>query len=521
MTVEIEPAWLYWGSALAVSSAVYGFIILFGKNHISDELNEDLTLWLWGEYESTWSEQFGRLFDTVFGKDHLSWKCFFRSSIASALAVLLLYVLFDGVLGVFGSRTEQDITMAQLLLFGIALNLVPDYLSLFETRWLLKRFEKVQSFFGQLGVLLVDAIFTGSIILIAIYVFQWVRGEEPLSVVETVALFSIFSIFFYSTFLTSVWAWLYCVSTWFMRLFARTSLKKVLKVEENPVAQIALVSFVFMFFLVLVTQSLFKKAEGTDLTVLDNYLCQTFPSDTVDHCVRLTNDDLAALTYLEKACMAGSADHCFAIAKDYYGGDERKTASLFRRACEVGNAFGCSILGSMYEDGTGVDVDGAKAITLYEQGCDGGDPSGCTSLGFVYEFGVGGQLDQAQAVANYAKGCEGGHAIGCGSLGFMYQNGNGVAVDIVRAVSLYERSCDLGDTTGCLNLGNMYWAGDGVSIDRPRAMALYELGCDRGYARGCFYLGSIYEQGIGVPVDQEKAAEYRQRLCKFGVEDAC
>ncbi|MEP6245200.1 MAG: hypothetical protein ABJ086_17190, partial [Lentilitoribacter sp.] len=201
----------YLGIALVLASASYGVTVFFGR-HLNSETKENLTLWLWGEYESTWTHHFCNLFDTVFGERHLSWGCFFRSSIASIISVVLLYFLFSSILGVLGGRAVGDLDLIRAIAIGAAINILPDYVSLYETRWILKRFERVRSFSGQAGVLFVDLILSGIIIWLGISVFQYLIGGLSLTAVEVVALFSVYSVFFYSTFLTSVWAWFYCVS---------------------------------------------------------------------------------------------------------------------------------------------------------------------------------------------------------------------------------------------------------------------------------------------------------------------
>ena len=188
------------------------------------------------------------------------------------LTVLLLYVLLAEVLGVMDERALGDLSVWQAVLFGAAINIVPDYLSLFETRWLLKRFERVRSVIGQLGVLVADAVITGAIIWLAINVFQRLRGDAALSPIEMLALFSVFSLFFYSTFLNSVWAWIYCLSTWFMRLFSRTPLKNILDVETKPVHQVALVGSAVIFLGALLLTPILKADDAQRVSRFDDGL---------------------------------------------------------------------------------------------------------------------------------------------------------------------------------------------------------------------------------------------------------
>ena len=56
----------------------------------------------------------------------------------------------------------------------------------------------------------------------------------------------------------------------------------------------------------------------------------------------------------------------------YQGGsgvaqDEARAAELYRGACDGGEALGCSNLGALFHDGIGVSRDAARALALYRQ----------------------------------------------------------------------------------------------------------------------------------------------------------
>ena len=78
------------GTGLATTAAV---LALFWKadDAFSGELREALSKKLQGLQVDTkgvdWPQAFVRMFDRVFGKRHLTWKCFGRSCLASAMAV--------------------------------------------------------------------------------------------------------------------------------------------------------------------------------------------------------------------------------------------------------------------------------------------------------------------------------------------------------------------------------------------------------------------------------------------------
>ena len=182
-----------------------------------------LALWLTGhQTEETWSRTFCALFDAVFGEDHFSWRCLWRSAVASLVAVLLIWTLM-GEAGLIGARLRAEVSLGWLLAAALFVNVVADYLSLLETRWLLGRLHRLKSAWLQALALLGDLIVSGAIIWVAIRLLPGpILGIEAESFAEVLGIFSVFSVLFYSTFLTSAWSWAYVGSTWVLRLFART-----------------------------------------------------------------------------------------------------------------------------------------------------------------------------------------------------------------------------------------------------------------------------------------------------------
>ncbi|WP_314991161.1 tetratricopeptide repeat protein [uncultured Campylobacter sp.] len=55
-----------------------------------------------------------------------------------------------------------------------------------------------------------------------------------------------------------------------------------------------------------------------------------------------------------------------------------------------------------------------KAAELYQKACDSGEAFGCTSLGFLYENGQGVKQNFSTAKQYYGKACDLGLRLGCG-----------------------------------------------------------------------------------------------------------
>jgi hypothetical protein len=151
---------------LAAGGVLAGIVWRFFK-HVGDALNEktnwEIAHWLRvrrleigiAVVEAVdWPTTFGNVFDGVFGTKHLSWKCFLRSCVASYCAVAFWFAVGAVRYRYFGSW--RNAVLLVLVCGGIG-NLIPDYISLLETRWVLRKMSKTK---GRFGLLLADATIT-------------------------------------------------------------------------------------------------------------------------------------------------------------------------------------------------------------------------------------------------------------------------------------------------------------------------------------------------------------------------
>ncbi len=217
------------------------------------------------------SEIFGNSFDSVFGTKHLSWKCFKRSSIASCLAALIFLSIWcfirpsEAIQVVFGG--ELVIAIAGFFSWILLFNLVPDYISLLQTRLIVQKLKG--GFSSKLLWLIVDLVLTLSISIVAwcgIILFSSSKGVDferlyvvmldiviPLSNKDFDVLFPP-GIVFYSTFLSSIWLWLYIISVFLIRISSSIDstfnlIKKYLYRPEQPFTSLGAVSVLIITIL--------------------------------------------------------------------------------------------------------------------------------------------------------------------------------------------------------------------------------------------------------------------------------
>jgi len=257
-------------TAFGIYIAICGFVwLVFVRLEplLKKDTRDQIANWVsgskHGDADNRWPATFGVVFDRVFTEKHLSWRCFWRSCVASYLAVVVmtavLYMVNSSVREIFdGMRLQPLLGLGALA--GI-LNLFPDYLSLLETRLVLRRMAKGSAgAFRLFGWLIFDAVVTAGIFTAALLAFVLAFGGDVKDLVEGIsnALLSLFGgtasgdfvgIFLYSTFFTSVWVWLYVFAGIAVRLIYRAKriqsfVDKHLDVATRPLSVMGVVLIV-------------------------------------------------------------------------------------------------------------------------------------------------------------------------------------------------------------------------------------------------------------------------------------
>lgn len=224
-----------------------------------------------------WSESFAALFDRIFGRKHLSWHCFRRSSVAS--------IVFVGVVALVYTALFPDVASTEAYLWlvplAVTINLLADYLSLLETRLLLRWIGAGSAWYGVVMLLTFDVFATGAIwwvtanampeLISEIISFtrgggwdligpagqswglrewafwMWSRAQEALSLPPADGEAWTIQVLFLSTFFTSVWLWLHTltlsVSAFLLRMNSGVGfLLGVTDVERQPFRSMGFVS---------------------------------------------------------------------------------------------------------------------------------------------------------------------------------------------------------------------------------------------------------------------------------------
>ncbi len=226
------------------------------------------------------SELFADSFDSVFGSKHFSGKCFVRSCLASYLCVLVVALIwaslrpdeFKQILLQMNNWDGASEIAYTFLIVTVVFNILPDYLSLLQTRIIVKLLKKENNMFALwifidivlTALLAVSAwLFIWSIPISSGGTFSYVIDEYFEVIFHAASLSSMKAghltpgIFFYSTFFTSVWLWLYILSMPLLKTASKLDgafsfLKRFFFREDQPFISLGAISIVIVTFIYIV-----------------------------------------------------------------------------------------------------------------------------------------------------------------------------------------------------------------------------------------------------------------------------
>lgn len=160
------------------------------------------------------------------------------------------------------------------------------------------------------------------------------------------------------------------------------------------------------------------------------------------------------------------------------------------------------------------------ALSLAEDAAKHDDPQAYTLIGRIYQEGTGVSRDTAKAAEAYGKAAELGDVSGTVSLAVMLASGLGVTKDRVKAAALFERAALTGDPLANYNLGLLFLRGD-VKPENPyRAAQHIRYAAEKGLPSAQYDMASLYQNGTGVPNDGLEAARWMSKAAASGLTDA-
>jgi len=219
---------------------------------------------------ANWPGTFLQIFNRVFGERHLSWKCVWRTTVASVFFGFLgALVVVPFIMGWHGDPSLDVFALYEygpvVLILALTLSVLPDYLSLFETRLILNIMRGSTSFWWPV-LMVLDLLFTiGTAIIwsttflaIVLQSIQYLVGEpDPeFTLVRSWQFVRIYLfgrefpfglMFIPSAIFTSIWLWLYAGSGFLLKFARRFDIgfdwfNRKFDIEKKPLQSIGLVA---------------------------------------------------------------------------------------------------------------------------------------------------------------------------------------------------------------------------------------------------------------------------------------
>lgn len=320
-------------SVLVLPASVYVSLRFYGA-HLPPVSLEALSRWLKGSSSDSWIALYLGAFDHVFGPRAFSLKRLWRTALASVASVVLLWFAFGALHALSPERLAPAPGFLGTVGLALILNLIPDILSFQQTRLLLGAFAHARNPFVQAAVLLADFLASAAIILSALALWRLVTGKGLVLPLEVIGGFTPYSLFFYSSFLTSVWAWLFVASLWIMRLSAALWRGRFLDVAGKPMEAFALLVAAFTLLGALVAPRAAPLAARAENLLCDHLL----PNCGAAYEAR-------AVAALRGFCVGESRVACYRRITGYFARIERPDLAdkLILNGCAQGKTLYCQI----------------------------------------------------------------------------------------------------------------------------------------------------------------------------------
>lgn len=161
--------------------------------------------------------------------------------------------------------------------------------------------------------------------------------------------------------------------------------------------------------------------------------------------------------------------------------------------------------------------------SFFEKSANAGITEALFQLGSIYEDGYGVQADYQMAFDYYDKSAATGNIEALAHKAILEEQGKGVAKNIEQAISDYKIAASQGDSTAMVNLARIVLSNKKSSTnDKKNTVVMLEKAAKALNPEAMFMLGNLYMEGKTVKADLQKALKYYRSAFSFGYQnDTC
>ena len=238
-------------------------------------------------------------------------------------------------------------------------------------------------------------------------------------------------------------------------------------------------------------------------------------------CEGLDQNYALAEKYLLMAAEKDNTDAQAFLSALYGGMEEYEKALLWaRKAAQMEHPYACFVLGRIYDEGLGVEVNHKEGLKWYEKAANAGNADAQNAVGNIYSNGEHVAKDDKKALKYYQMAASQGNIDGMVNLGVCYLEGSGVNKNIESAEEWLKKAADGGDDNALNILGNIYSNQELGVQDFKKSLSYYQKAAEKGHVYGMFNLGHSYAEGLGCKVNMTKALSWIEKAANAECPEA-
>ena len=207
----------------------------------------------------------------------------------------------------------------------------------------------------------------------------------------------------------------------------------------------------------------------------------------------------------------------FEAYEAFQRGDYGEARSIWSTLAYAGDVDAQFNLGTLYENGLGVDADAEQAARWYRAAASRRVDLARLALARLQRVGALEPEPDEDQIKLLETAARRGLAEAQYELGVAYDHGVGVTQNHATAAGWYQRAAEQGLTDAQYNLATLYDEGLGTPRDIVQAREWYIRAADAGEARAMNNLGFIYEKGLLGVRDYGKAVVWYRRAARKGL----
>lgn len=234
----------------------------------------------------------------------------------------------------------------------------------------------------------------------------------------------------------------------------------------------------------------------------------------------ISQDIEIATSNLKEGAELGNSDSMVYLGLLYkaQGINPEETASLFKKAADLGNPRGMLNYGYCLRTGFGVEQDLKAAAQVYKNSCDAGCEKGINAYAKCLELGIGVEKNERMAVTLYKSAMRLDNPEATRNLGCMYEDGRGVQQSFSKALHYYKKAAKLKDTDAMVFAGLFYEYGKGVDVHFTDASKYYKQAMKCGNPNGMIGYGRLLQKSDTKPRFKEILKYYKMAADAGSVE---